>query len=486
VQQRYNTANGESHMTDVTRQLAEFASTIRFGDLPKPVSDKTCALLLDQFGIAMRARHEAAMTGPAIAALRALNAAGGGHATVVGDSKRYAPAEAAFLNGALGHALDFDDTHARGSIHSSAPIVWAAVAAAEQRGATGQDLIAAITAGYEIQIRLSLALVPKEHYEKGFHPTATCGVFGAAAAAGRILGLTAEQMQSAFGLCASQAAGSMQYIADGSWNKPYHVGLAAMNGLISATFAQNGFFGSPRGIEGDFGFLRAYAPNANAETAVAGLGDNWETLNIAVKPYPSCRYGHAAMDALIALRTEHAVAIDQVEAVEIGLPATGWKIIGDSDKHKQSPLNVVEGQFSMPFVGAVALRDGTMTWDSYEQHLRDEKTLALCKKFTTVIDPAAEEEYPAYMAGVARIQMQNGDRFERKVAIAKGEPENFPTAAELRSKFDGLMGDYLPPAVRNSLAQGLLGLENIADFRQIMALVQPDNFAPGTKADAAE
>lgn len=472
-------------MMEVTRKLAEFASQIRFEDLPQPVRDKTCALIMDQFGIVMRARREAALVESTLESLADLHFGQGG-STVVGDASRYSPPAAAFFNAALGHALDFDDTHAKASIHPSAPIVWAAVAAAETKGASGADLVAAITAGYEIQIRLSLALVPKEHYEKGFHPTATCGVFGAAAAAGRVLGLSTDEIQSALGLCASQAAGSMQFIPDGSWNKPYHVGFAAMNGLISATFGSKGFFGAPRGIEGDLGFLRAYADNPNPDAAVAGLMERWETLDIAVKPYPSCRYGHAAMDAIISLRDEHGLTPEQVSAVEVGLPETGWRIIGDSDETKQKPGTVVEGQFSMPFVGAVALRDGGMQWDSYATHLNDASTLDLCKKFTTVTDPAAEEEYPAYMAGVARITTHDGRNLERKVAVAKGEPENFPSDVELRAKFDGLVAGDLPGPVRDALANALLGLGDIADFTQVMALVRPDNFDHVQSANAAE
>ena len=469
-------------MTDITRQLAEFAGNLAYDAIPERVSEKTRALVFDQFGIAMRARQEAALSEPTLEALRDLDLATG-TATVVGDSSRYSAMGAAFFNASLGHALDFDDTHAQGSIHPSAPIVWAAIAAGELTGASGKELIAAITAGYEIQIRLSLALVPADHYRRGFHPTATCGVFGATAAAGKVLGLDVPTLQSALGLCGSLSAGSMQYIADGSWNKPFHVGYAAMNGLVSAQFAKRGYIGSHRIVEGEFGFLKAYADNPNPGAATAGLGSRWHTTDIALKPYPSCRYGHAAIDALLALRTDTGLSAEQVETVEIGLPSTGWTIIGNPDEEKQRPGTVVEGQFSMPFVAAVALRDGGMTWDSYEKHLADPDTRALCRRITTVTDPDAEAQFPRYMAAVARVTTRDGQTLEHKVTIAKGEPENFLSSLELRAKFDGLISNYLPATVRDALADALLGLDQIADARQLMALVQPDNFAatvPGT------
>ena len=247
-------------------------------------------------------------------------------------------------------------------------------------GASGRDFITAVVAGYEVQIRLSLALDPSAHYDRGFHPTATCGVFGATIAAGRLLGLDAAGIESALGIALSQAAGSLQFLADGAWTKRSHVGQAAQNGLMAATLAAEGFKGPKEAIEGKRGFLRAYAPDADAAKATAGLGAAWETLRLAVKPYPSCRYTHAAMDALATLKQEHDIRAEDIEAVEIGLPETGWKIVGEPEDDKRNPQSVVDGQFSMPFCAAVVLREGTMLWDHYAKHLKNPDTLALTKK----------------------------------------------------------------------------------------------------------
>ena len=445
-------------MGDITRRLAEFASRIEHAGLPAPVRERTKALIADHIAIAYRARQEAAICPSISAALERLGL-GAGEASVIGDARTYAPPAAAFFNGALAHCLDFDDTPARASIHPSAPIVPAALAAAEMTSASGSECIAAITAGYEVQIRLSLALGPSAHYARGFHPTATCGVFGAAAAAGRILGLGEEEMVHAYGLCGSQAAGSMQFLADGAWNKPFHVGYAAMSGLIAASLASEGFRGSADAIEGRAGFLASYAPNPNPDEAVRNLGTDWETLDIAVKPYPSCRYGHAAMDALIALRAEHGLDDDAVESVRIGLPQTGWRLIGDPESEKQNPRNYVDGQFSMPFVAAVALREGGMSWDSYAPHLDDPRTRSLCRRINSVVDPEVESHFPAHMAGSARVRTRDGEELENLVVVAKGEPENFPTPGELRAKFDGLIGDYLPGERRVALAEALDAFE---------------------------
>ncbi len=468
-------------MTEITRPLSEFVAALSIAELPAEVVARTRSLALDLTGIALRARYEADSTAGLLRAVARLGM-GSGRASVIGDVGGYAPPAAALVNGALAHSLDFDDTHARGSIHPSAPIVPAALAAAEMAGASGADVIAGIVAGYEVQIRLSLALVPKDHYDRGFHPTATCGSFGAAAAAGRVLGLSAPRIASAFGLCGSLAAGSMQFLADGSWNKRFHTGYAAMNGLVAAVTAGEDYRGAADALEGEAGFLRAYAPRPVLERVTDGLGEVYETLAIAVKPYPSCRYSHAALDALIALRAEHGLEPGEIEAVEIGLPRTGRKLVGVPEAAKQRPKNVVDGQFSMAFVGAVALREGAMRWDDYAHHLGDAETLALCRRIRTVEDAEAEALFPDNMSAVARIDTPRG-RYQKRVNLPKGEPANFMTDAELRAKFDSLVAPYLDERQRDGLAAALLSLDTAQDVAALLALTRPAHGA-GLKAAA--
>ncbi|MEK6592650.1 MAG: MmgE/PrpD family protein, partial [Pseudomonadota bacterium] len=384
-------------MTAITHDLAAFVAGMSYDALPAAVRERTRALVLDLTGIMLRARNEAEST-PSMAAAAARLGFTGGECTVIGDADGYTPAGAAMLNGTLAHSLDFDDTHAPGSLHPSAPIVPAAFAAAEMVNADGKATIAAIIAGYEVQIRLSLALNPAAHYDRGFHPTATCGAFGAAAAAGRLLGLTAQGHTDAFGIVLSMAAGSMQFLVNGAWTKRSHVGHAAMCGLTAATLASEGYKGASNALEGKWGFLHAYAPAADAAKVLDGLGHRWETLKIAVKPYPSCRYSHAAIDGLLALARAHDIRAEEVEEVVVGLPEPGWKIIGDPEPAKQSPESVVDGQFSMAFCAAVALRSGGFVWDDYARHLADPATLALCKRVRTRIDPRAHADFPAEMS----------------------------------------------------------------------------------------
>ncbi|MBX6374453.1 MAG: MmgE/PrpD family protein [Acetobacteraceae bacterium] len=455
----------------VTRELAAFVAGLQADRLSPELRERTRFLVLDLVGNIVRGRHDAESTAPLLAAARALGF-GAGSSAVFGDSARYTPAGAALLNGALAHSLDFDDTHAAGSLHPGAPVIPAALAAAEMAGADGRTVLAGIVAGYEVTCRLALALPAGDHYDRGYHPTATCGAFGAAAAAARVFGLDAERVEHAFGIALSQAAGSLQFLANGAWTKRFQVGWSATNGLVAATLAREGFRGASEALEGKAGFLRAYAPNPVPERALQGLGSEWELMNTAVKPYPSCRYGHASVDAALALRAEHGLKAEEIEAVTVGLPAKGMLLIGAPLDYKRNPQNVVDGQFSGPFVVACALARGHFGWDSYawlqDADIRRLMALTVCEQ-----DPEIEAEFPANMSGKVTLRARGGQEFVRKVVVPKGEPANFLTEAELRAKFHGLCDAVLGKERAAQLADAVLGLERAADVNGMMRLGAP-------------
>jgi len=395
-------------MANETFNLAAFASGLRLDAIPTAAADRAKSLTLDLLGSAVRARIEAESTPSVIAALGQLGMDGPGACTVMGDGRGYAPPVAALLNGVLGHSLDFDDTHAESSLHPSAPVVPAALAAGELVGADGATVLAAIVAGYEVCCRLGLALDPAAHYARGFHPTATAGVFGAAAAAGRVLGLDAGQMASAFGVAASQASGSLQFLQNGAWNKRWQVGEAAMKGLIAASLAAQGFRGSAEPIEGRHGLLVGYTADPHTERVLAGLGRDWETLKIAVKPYPSCRYTHAALDGLIELRRRHGLTSADILALEVGLHRSGVVLVGEPEAAKRRPRNVVDGQFSMAFCAAVALDQGSFGWDDYRR-LGGPIIDALCDKVVVRRDERVEAVAPHPFGGRVWLKTRKGD-----------------------------------------------------------------------------
>jgi 2-methylcitrate dehydratase PrpD len=454
----------------VTKTLAGFAAGLTLPSIPAEVTARARFLVLDLVGNIVRARHDAESTPPLLAAARALGVAAG-NSGVFGDAARYTPVGAAFLNGALGHSLDFDDTHAAGCLHPGAPVIPAALAAGEMAGASGADVLAAIIAGYEVICRIAISLPAGDHYARGFHPTATCGAFGAAAAAGRAMGLDAGQIENAFGIALSQSAGSLQFLANGAWTKRFQVGWSSLAGLTAATLAREGFKGAAEALEGKHGFMHAYAPSPTPERALEQLGEAWELMATAVKPYPSCRFGHAGIDAILALRAEHAIRPGEVESIEYGISRSGLTLIGEPRERRSNPQNVVDGQFSGPFVLATALATGAMGWDSYAL-LQDATIRALLPKISCVHDDAIEALFPANMAGRVTIRAR-GQVFEKTVLVPKGEPGNFLTEAELRAKFAGLAGTVLGEERAARLADAVLAIDGTADVAGLMRLASP-------------
>jgi 2-methylcitrate dehydratase PrpD len=454
----------------VTRTLSSYSAGIRLDALPAEVVQRARFLVLDLVGNIVRARHDAESTPALLGGVRALGMAGGSFG-VFGDAARYTSAGAALLNGALGHSLDFDDTHAAGSLHPGAPVIPAAIAAGEMVGASGADVLAAIVAGYEVTCRIALALPAGEHYARGFHPTATCGAFGAAAAAGRVFGLSEDEIASALGIALSQAAGSLQFLANGAWTKRFQVGWAAMNGLAAAAFAREGFKGAEDALEGKAGFMRAYAPNPTPERALRNLGTAFELMKTAVKPYPSCRYGHAGIDAMLALRAEHHLTAEEVESVTYGTSTSGMILVGEPAEKRANPQNVVDGQFSGPFVLASALATGAMGWDSYGG-LFDPTIRALLPKIRVANDADVQAEFPANMSGKVTVRAR-GQVFEKMVVVPKGEPDNFLSEAELRAKFAGLTDRVLGVERAAKLADAVLAIDSTADMAALIRLAAP-------------
>ncbi|MEF2547061.1 MmgE/PrpD family protein [Aurantimonas sp. E1-2-R+4] len=422
-------------MSDETRILAAFVANLSFDAIPPEVALRARHLALDLTGSIVRAHAESESTPSLYATLDELGLGGPGAASVVGTGRRLAPPVAALVNGMLGHSLDFDDTHADSSLHPSAPVVPAALAVGEMVGASGAEIVTAIVAGYEVCCRLGNALDPTSHYARGFHPTATAGTFGAAAAAARLFGLDADGVASAFGVSGSQAAGSLQFLVNGAWNKRWQVGAAAMNGVFAATLAKNGFKAASAPIEGRHGLLVGYTDAADPAKAVAGFGMVWETMKIGMKPYPSCRYTHAALDGLLALRREEGLTAADIRSVTVGLHRNGITLTGDPLPEKRRVRTIVDGQFSMPFVASVALDQGSFGWDDYRR-IGDPALDALSDRIDVLRDESLEGLAHPFGATLS-VETASG-LLERRIPDPSGEPATFPDAKAIRAKFMAL------------------------------------------------
>jgi 2-methylcitrate dehydratase PrpD len=447
----------------ITTELSEFSAGLTLEQIPEEVASRARLLILDLVGNIIRG-HETESTPALLAAIGALELARG-ESRVFGSSRTYTPAGAVLLQGVLAHSLDFDDTHAAATLHPGAPVIPAALAAAEMTNASGATTLAAIIVGYEVICRIALALPAGEHYKQGFHPTATCGAFGAAAAAARVFGLDAAGVASALGIALSQTAGSLQFLQSGAWTKRFQVGWSAMAGLVAATLASKGFKGAGEAIEGRHGFLRSYAPAPVPERAIQDLGTVYELMATGVKPYPSCRYGHAGVDAALAIRTEHDLRPDEISSVVYGLSNAGMLLVGAPAAEKANPQNIVGGQFSAPFVLSVALATGAMKWDSYEL-LHDIQVRTLMSKVRCEYDAEIEAEFPTNMSGKLTVHAR-GQVFVKKIVVPRGEPSNFLSRDELLEKFTGLAASVLGSAQTVKLAAAILDIDRMENVSKL-------------------
>jgi 2-methylcitrate dehydratase PrpD len=296
-----------------------------------------------------------------------------------------------------------------------------------------------------VATRLAIALQPKFHYELGFHPTSTCGVFGAAVTASKLLGATEEQMLSAMGIAGSMAAGSLEFLADGTWTKRLHPGLAAQNGILAANLAMQGFRAPATIIEGRDGFLSGYSRNSRTDLVTQGLGKNFEIMRTSVKPHACCRYMQASIDGLIDLAITNDIDPEQVARIEVAVLEAGWPLVCEPRARKNSPSNSVDAQFSMPYGAAVALADRAAGLDHFAgDNLHSSRIKTLMEKVVLQKDARIETNFPAEWPAIVRVHLADGRHYEKQVRFPKGDPENPLSWLELAAKFTSLAARVLP------------------------------------------
>ncbi len=394
---------------------------------------------------------------------------GGGRATVLPSGDRLRPADAALANGALAHSLDFDDTHLASSLHPGAPTIAAALAVAEARDAPVDRLLDGVAAGYDVACRLGAAVNPDVHYDRGFHITATCGTFGATAAAGVVAGLDADELANAFGINGSQAAGSLQFLANGAWNKRLHPGLAARRGVEAVAFAESGFAGAAEPITGEHGFFAAYTDDPIL--AAFDRLDRDAVAETGLKPYPCCRYLHPAIDGLLAVAPDVDPAA--VESVRVGLPRAGVRLTGDPIDAKRRPDNFVDAQFSGPFVAALALSAGAAGGDAFLGAVGrldgparfDEPDFRRLMDATSVdVDDEVQSRFPGEWC--ARVVVEADGRHERFVETPFGEPGDPMSMDDTARKARGLVATGDRPLDADRLVAAVEGVRSgsVADL----------------------
>ena len=448
----------------VTEGLAEFLASTEFEDLPAEVVEHAKRCMVDFLGVCLGG---STMKRSRIIASFVNDLGGAQEATVIGYPFKVPCPSAGLANGAVGHAIQMDDTDWASIAHLGTVAIPAALAVAEKQKASGRDLLAAVVLGYEGAIRVGAAVHPS-HNRRGFSPNGTIGVFAGAIAAGKILGLDGLRMADAIGSSAMQSSGLEEFGFDGSMSSILNTGHAAQAGIISALLAERGFTGSRGILEGRSGFCRAYADKCDLSSIVAGFGERYRILDVWFKRYPTCAYANASLDAILDLVAAHD--IDEADVREVLIKTHS---VVEKTLNNPCPPNVTAAMLSLPYNAAVAILERQVTPREFtEETLADERVRAMMAK---VKIKAADEEL-AFAVGPGRgsiveIRCQDGTTHEARVKAPRGDTANPFTQEEFLGKFRALTSPVLDPSQSDEILRAVDNLESIEDVTGLTSLL---------------
>ena len=437
---------------EVTRTLAKFIVNHRYADIPEKVRHEGARSFLNWVGCAVGgSRHETVEN--ALAALSEFS--GPREATVLGRGDKLDAMLAALMNGITSHTFDFDDTHLKTVIHPSGPVASAILALSERKHLNGNDFLHAFILGVEAECRIGKAVYP-QHYDVGWHITGTAGVFGAAAAAGRLLGLTEQQMAWALGIAATQSSGLREMF--GTMCKPFHPGNAARNGLLAALLAQKNFTSSVQGIEAKRGFANVLSTAFKPGEITDRLGETWEILLNTYKPFACGIVEHPAIDGCIQLRNEHKLKGDEIEAISLKVHPLVLELTG-----KKTPQTGLESKFSVYHSSAVAVIHGAAGEEEYSDAVvRDPKVIALRDKVTAVADKAMHEDQVH-----VTIRLKGGKTVEKSIEHCVGSLGKPMSDADLEAKFRALSAGILSKGETDKLIRLCWDVGKLDDVAEV-------------------
>jgi 2-methylcitrate dehydratase PrpD len=419
----------------VARRLARFVSGFSLDAVPPDVAARATLLVLDTLGSCLASSRQDFGRAVTEAAGRL---GGAPESVVIGTKGRVAAAAAVLANGTLAHGLDFDDTREDAIVHTGCVAVTTALAVGEAVEATGRAALEALISGVEVMCRTGLA-APGRFHARHYHPTAVTGGFAAAAAAGRLYGLTEDQLVHALGICGSQASGIIEYLTDGSWTKRLHPGWAAHAGVTAALLARAGFTGPETVFEGAHGFYAAFAGGhdpVRLEALLGSLGRTWELANLTFKPYPCGSIAHPYMDCARRLRERHRLQPEEIVEVRCRTAEGPIPRLWEPLAAKHRPPNGYAAKFSLPYLLASILVHGRATLaDFTDAAVEDEMRRRVAARVFYDVDPTID--YPRHFVGHVAVRLTDGRVLEERQDHPRGGPDFPMPREELIAKFRG-------------------------------------------------
>jgi len=447
----------------LSAQFAECLTQFRLKDVPRDVVAQAKLLLIDTLG-AMLAASNLKYSATRILMEFARQVGGRPESSLVGQRGKTSCVNAALVNGTLGYYCDIEPLHAGGILHAPAVMVPASLAVGERLGVSGARLLEAMILGIEVTCRVSYALNPTALYNRGFHPSAVCGAFGAAAAAGRLFRLDAKKTAIALGLALQQASGLLAWASDHTENsRPFNPGLAARNGVTAAYLAHLGFGGPPTPFEGKYDVFTAFSGERHPEALLADWGQHYHVPEFAYKQYSSCAFTHPGLDALLTIAREHTLKPADVKSILLRFPISGKHMIDDNELKSHC------AQYILP-VGLVF--GEVMIDDILEDRLRNPQVKRLRAATRMVGDPELEKSWPERYASIVEVTTTDGRTLACRVDDAKGTIRNPLTPAEIHTKYLKLATTVTPASHAEKIAALVARIERATTARDLAALLR--------------
>lgn len=454
----------------IVEVLADFLSSLAWEDFPEEVVDKGKYYMTDVIGCIIAGSSEK----QARLLVDVLKAEGGNpHSTVFMHGIKTSALNAALANGTMGHILEFDDDNREATMHPSVAVFPAVFALGEKLKANGKALLKGFILGLEVMIRVGKSLLGKSYYQ-GFHPTGTCGVFGAAAGCAVTAGLDARHTKYALGIAGSFSAGTQECTGEGAWQKPLQAGHPAMGGVLAALLAEKGFVGSGTVLDGPNGLLRALSYKDQWEAGIISdqLGKKWEMMETSIKVHACCRFLGPVVDCALELYNR-GVRPENVAAIVAGVCDFSVRMLCYPVERKLRPKTHVDAQFSLPYSVAVAICKGKAGVEEFrEEVLADSTVLELAKKVRWEVDPLAEAAYPRSYPATLVAELKDGRKLQVHVDFPKGDPENPVTKEELLRKFHLLTERHMSREKRERILDMVWNMDRVEDVNELGDLVR--------------
>lgn len=443
--------------------LAEFAGNLRFADIPDAVSRRTEDLFLDWFASALAGKG---MRPVEIIECFSKQMGHGaiGRSEVLITRRFTTPLFAAMVNAAASHFVEQDDVHCGSVFHPATVVFPPALAVAQEIGASGQSLLTASVAGYEVGIRVG-EFLGRSHYET-FHTTGTAGAFAAAAAVGSLLHLNPAQMLDAFGSAGTQAAGLWEFLRDGADSKQLHTAKAAVNGLIAAYLAKEGFTGASQILEGPKGMAAGMSHDSDPQKLTDRLGKRWATVETSFKHHASCRHTHPAADAFLSVVRKNHLSSNQVEQVIAHVHQGALDVLGTVT----NPQTGHQAKFSMGTVLGLLAIFGRAGVEEFDDHWNEPSVIAFRQRVQMVLDDEVNRVYPARWIGKVTVKTSDGRTLHGRVHEPKGDPGNSLSRTELEAKSMHL-AEYSCAASEPEMRAVFAQIWEIASLRQVGPLL---------------